>query len=137
MRGAFAKDVAAGCLSIGRGNAKTALSAGIALGHLMGEIAPQPKREIIFAVRNRDQAKIAFGFLVGFIEGLHEEDQAQFKLEVETAENGGGLARVIAADGKSILGRAPTLAILDERAAWEREKGDNLENAILSGLGKR
>ncbi|SNT37554.1 Phage terminase-like protein, large subunit, contains N-terminal HTH domain [Tropicimonas sediminicola] len=143
VRGAFAKDIAAGVLSIGRGNAKTALSAGIALGHLMGEIAPQPKREIIFAARNRDQAKIAFGFLVGFIEGLPEEDREQFtirrgsKLEVETAENGGGLARVIAADGKSILGGAPTLAILDERAAWEREKGDSLENAILSGLGKR
>ncbi|WP_243627724.1 terminase large subunit domain-containing protein [Rhodovulum sp. BSW8] len=143
IRGAFAKDVAVGCLSIGRGNAKTALSAGLSLGHLMGEIAPQPKREIIFAARNRDQAKIAFGFLVGFIEGLPEDEQEQFtirrgsKLEVETAENGGGLARVIAADGKSILGGAPTLAILDERAAWEREKGDSLENAILSGLGKR
>ncbi|MEM9899906.1 MAG: terminase large subunit [Pseudomonadota bacterium] len=143
VRGAFAKDVAAGVLSIGRGNAKTALSAGIALGHLVGEIAPQPKREIIFAARNRDQAKIAFGFLVGFIEGLPETDQEQFtirrgsKLEVETGEAGGGLARVIAADGKSILGGAPTLAILDERAAWEREKGDALENAILSGLGKR
>ena len=46
---------------------------------------------------------------------------------------GGGVARVIPADGRSILGGAPTLAILDERAAWEREKGDNLENAILSG----
>jgi phage terminase large subunit-like protein len=143
VRGAFAKGTAVGLLSIGRGNAKTALSSGLSLGHLMGEIAPQPKREIIFAARNRDQAKIAFGFLVGFIEGLPEEEQEQFtirrgsKLEVETAENGGGLARVIAADGKSILGGAPTLAILDERAAWEKEKGDNLENAILSGLGKR
>ncbi|MEM0990812.1 MAG: terminase large subunit [Pseudomonadota bacterium] len=143
VRGAFAKDVSTGLLSIGRGNAKTALSAGLSLGHLMGEIEPQPKREIIFAARNRDQAKTAFGFLLGFIEGLPEEDQKQFtirrgsKLEVETAENGGGLARVIAADGKSILGGAPTLAVLDERAAWEREKGDALENAILSGLGKR
>ncbi len=143
VRGAFANGIAVGLLSIGRGNAKTALSAGIALGHLKGEIAPQPKREIIFAARNRDQAKIAFGFLVGFIEGLPEEDREQFtirrgsKLEVETPENGGGLARVIAADGKSILGGAPTLAILDERAAWEKEKGDSLENAILSGLGKR
>lgn len=143
VRGAFAKGIEAGILSIGRGNAKTALSAGLALGHLMGEIAPQPKREIIFAARNRDQAKTAFGFLVGFIQGLPEEEQEQFtirrgsKLEVETAENGGGLARVVAADGKSILGGAPTLAILDERAAWERDKGDALENAILSGLGKR
>lgn len=143
VRGAFAKGIEAGCLSISRGNAKTALSAGLALGHLMGEIAPQPKREIIFAARNRDQAKTAFGFLLGFIEGLPEDEQEQFtirrgsKLEVETDANGGGLARVIAADGKSILGGAPTLAILDERAAWEREKGDALENAILSGLGKR
>ena len=143
VRGAFAKGVAAGVLSIGRGNAKTAIAAGLSLGHLIGEIAPQPKREIIFAARNRDQAKIAFAFLTGFIEGLPEDEQEQFtirrgsKLEVETAENGGGLARVVAADGKSILGGAPTLAILDERAAWEREKGDALENAILSGLGKR
>jgi len=143
VRGAFAKGIGVGLLSIGRGGAKTALSAGIALGHLMGEIEPQPKREIIFAARNRDQARTAFQFLVGFIEGLPEGEQEQFtirrgsKLEVETAENGGGLARVIAADGKSILGGAPTLAILDERAAWERDKGDNLENAILSGLGKR
>jgi len=74
---------------------------------------------------------------------LPEDEQEQFtirrgsKLEVETEENGSGLASVIAADGKSILGGAPTLAILDERAAWEREKGDALENAILSGLGKR
>lgn len=143
VRGAFAKGTAVGVLSIGRGNAKTALSAGIALGHLTGRIAPQPKREIIFAARNRDQAKTAFGFLVGFIEGLPEAEREAFtirrgsKLEVETGENGGGLARVIAADGKSILGGAPTLAILDERAAWEADKGDHLENAILSGLGKR
>ncbi len=143
IRGAFSKGVSVGLLSIGRGNAKTALAAGLALGHLVGEIAPQPKREVIFAARNRDQAKTAFGFLVGFIQGLPEDEQEAFKirhgsrLEVETDINGGGLARVIPADGRSILGGAPTLAIMDERAAWEREKGDNLENAILSGLGKR
>jgi phage terminase large subunit-like protein len=141
VRGAFAKGIEAGCLSIGRGNAKTALSAGIALGRLMGEIAAQPKREIILAARNREQAKTAFGFLLGFIQGLPEDQQEQFtirrgsKLEVETAENGGGLARVIAAGGKSILGCAPTLAILDERAAWERGKGDGSGecHSVLAG----
>ena len=143
IRGAFAKDVSVGLLSIGRGNSKTATAAGLALGHLVGAFAWQPKREIIFAARNRDQAKTAFGFLLGFIEGLPAEQQESFtirrgsKLEVETDIEGGGLARVIPADGRSILGGAPTLAILDERAAWEREKGDSLENAILSGLGKR
>ena len=143
VKGALADGVNVGLLSVGRGNAKTALSSGLALGHLMGEFDCQPKREIIIAARNRDQAKTAFGFVVGFIEGLPDAQREQFeirrgnRLEIETAENGGGLARVIAADGKSILGGAPTLAILDERAAWEPQKGDNLENAILSGLGKR
>ena len=143
VRGALADGVMVGVLSIGRGNAKTAVSAGLALGHLVGAWDDQPKREILFAARNRDQAKTAFGFLVGFIEGLPDDQRDQFiirrgsKLEVEFEGNGGGLARCIAADGKSILGGAPTLAIMDERAAWEREKGDNLENAILSGLGKR
>ncbi|CAM3819805.1 terminase large subunit [Cereibacter sphaeroides] len=145
VRGSMAPGVMVGVLSIGRGNAKTALSAGLALAELVGALhpKPQPKREILFAARNRDQAKTAFQFLVGYIDGLPEEDRAGFtirrgsKLEVEFEGNGGGLARVIAADGKSILGGAPTLALMDERAAWEREKGDNLENAILSGLGKR
>lgn len=145
VKGALSKKVMVGVLSIGRGNAKTALSASIALAELVGALEEnaQPKREVIFAARNRDQAKTAFQFLVGYIQGLPLEDQGQFiirrgsKLEVEFEGNGGGLARVIAADGKSILGGAPTLAIMDERAAWEREKGDSLENAILSGLGKR
>lgn len=143
VRGALDPENMVAVLSIGRGNAKTALSAGLALFFLMGKLDAQPKREIIFAARNRDQAKIAFGFLTGFVESLPDDEQALFKirrgqrLEVEYDGDGGGLARCIAADGKSILGGAPNLAILDERAAWDRDKGDALENAILSGLGKR
>lgn len=34
---------------------------------------------------------------------------------------------LIAADGKSVPGGAPTFAIMDERAAWDREKGDAME----------
>jgi Phage terminase-like protein, large subunit len=60
VRGALAEGVMVGVLSIGRGNAKTALSAGLALGHLVGAWDDQPKREILFAARNRDQAKTAF-----------------------------------------------------------------------------
>jgi phage terminase large subunit-like protein len=143
VRGALDPANMVGVLSIGRGNAKTALAAGIALASLTGIMDSQPKREIILAARNRDQAKIAFNFLVGFVESLTDEQQQQFKirrgqrLEVEYADEGGGLARCIAADGKSVLGGAPNLAILDERAAWDRDKGDSLENSILSGLGKR
>lgn len=89
VHGALADGVMVACLSIGRGNGKTALSAGLSLAALMGIWDDQPKREILFAARNRDQARTAFNFLVGYIEGLPEEVQEMFvirrgsKLEVE------------------------------------------------------
>ena len=55
-----------GVLSIGRGNAKTALSAGVALGALLGEWDRQPRREMLIAARTRDQARIAWDFVAGF-----------------------------------------------------------------------
>ncbi|MCO5129393.1 MAG: terminase large subunit [Xanthobacteraceae bacterium] len=143
VRGALDPANMVAVLSIGRGNAKTALSSGISLMSLMGVIDKQPKRDILFAARNRDQAKVAFNYLVGFVEGLPKRERDKFiirrgsRLEVEYLGNGGGLARCIAADGKSVLGGSSTLAVLDERSAWSPEKGDELENAILSGLGKR
>jgi len=80
VTGAFGEGVNVACLSIGRGNAKTALAAGTALGSLMGVWDDQPRREIILAARNRDQAKAAFQFLVGFIGGLSEAEQALFTI---------------------------------------------------------
>lgn len=144
VKGALADGVNVAVLSIGRGNAKTALSAGIALGAAMGDWDRQPRREVIIAARTRDQGRIAFDFAVGFIRGLPETVQAQFiicrspRLEIEYEGDGGGhLIRVIAADGKSALGSAPTLVLMDERGHWSLDKGNDLEAALLSGLGKR
>src|SRR5690606_21003567 len=89
-----------------------------------------------------DQAKIAWQFCVGYLQHLPEAMQADIKvrsgakLEIEHIPSA-SIIRCIAADAKSILGGAPTLAIMDERAAWLSDQGDALENAILSGLGKR
>lgn len=110
----------------------------------MGIWNATPKRDVPLAARNRDQAKTAFGFMVGFVEGLPKKEREKFiirrgsRLEVEYTGNGGGIARCIAADGRSILGGAPCpIMILDERSAWDSAKGDALENALLSGAGKR
>jgi len=144
VRGALTDGVNVAVLSIGRGNAKTALSAGIALGAVMGKWDRQPRREILIAARTRDQARIAFDFVVGFIRSLSDEDQAQFtirrspRLEIEFEGDGGGhFIRAIAADGKTALGSAPTLVLMDERGHWAADQGDALEHALLSGLGKR
>lgn len=144
VKGALADDVNVAVLSIGRGNAKTALSAGIGLGSLLGEWDNQPRREILIAARTRDQARIAFEFAAGFARSLPDEVQKQLtfrrspRLEIEYEGDGGGhVIRAIAADGKTALGSAPTLVLMDERGHWPLDQGDALEHALLSGLGKR
>ena len=144
VRGALADEINVACLSIGRGNAKTALAAGIALGAVMGVWDAQPRREILIAARTRDQARVGFDFVVGFMRSLPEAEQKLFtvrrspRLEVEYAGDGGGhVIRAIAADGKTALGSAPTLVLMDERGHWTADQGDTLEHALLSGLGKR
>ena len=66
VKGALEPETQIAVLSIGRGNAKTALSAGVALGALLGKWDRQPQREILIAARTRDQARIAWDFVSGF-----------------------------------------------------------------------
>jgi phage terminase large subunit-like protein len=144
VEGALAEAVSVAALSIGRGNAKTALSAGLALGALLGKWDPQPRREIPIAARTRDQARVAWNFCVAFARSLPDEVVSQLEFrrqpryEIEyTGDGGGHVLRAIAADGKSALGMAPTFALLDERGHWATDQGNDLEHALLSGLGKR
>lgn len=144
VKGALAKDVSIAALSIGRGNAKTALASGIGLGAMLGRWDRQPRREITIAARTRDQARIAWEFVAGFSRSLPEDVQKALifrrspRLEIEYEGDGGGhTVRAIAADGKSALGGAPTLVLMDERGHWQADQGDALEHALLSGLGKR
>lgn len=137
-----AHDVAA--LSIGRGNAKSALSAGTALAHLLGITDSQPRRDIIIAAKTRDQARTCWQFAASFCLSLPDEYQAQLtfrrspRLEIEWDGDGGGhVIRAIAADGKAALGSGPTLVIMDERGHWPLDRGDELEAALMTGLGKR
>ena len=144
VRGALAKEISVAALSIGRGNAKTALSSGLGLGALLGELDNQPRREIVIAAKTRDQGRIAWNFVEGFSRSLPDETQKALtfrrapRLEIEYEGDGGGhVLRVLASDAKNALGGAPTLALLDERGHWTRDQGDALEHALLSGLGKR
>jgi len=144
VEGALAPDTAVAILSVGRGNAKSALSSGLALGALFGTWDDQPRRDVIIAARVRDQARVAYNFAQAFCATLPDEIQRQLifrrspRLEIEFTGNGGGhLLRAIAADGKSALGSGPTFVLMDERAFWPADKGDELESALLTGLGKR
>lgn len=61
VRGALKTSTSVGVLSIGRGNGKTALAAGIALAELLGHLERQPRREVLIAARSREQASVALG----------------------------------------------------------------------------
>ena len=115
VRGALARDVSVAVLCIGRGNAKSALSAGIALGALVGGLDRQPRREVIIAARTRDQARIAWSFAEAFARSLPEDVQAGLRfrrsprLEIEYEGDGGNhFLRAIAADARNALGRRRT-----------------------------
>ncbi len=144
IEGAMAETTANAILSIGRGNGKSAVTAGLALGGLIGVWDRQPRREIVAAARTRDQGRIIWDFVAGFVAGLPLDLQRRFifrrapRLEIEFEGDGGGhLIRVLASDAKSNLGGAPTMAIFDEFGHSHPVKGAENEHAVTSGLGKR
>ncbi|MCT8999120.1 terminase large subunit domain-containing protein [Chelativorans intermedius] len=144
LKGALAKGISIGVLSVARGGGKSALTAGVALAHLVGEVDPQPRRECLIGARTRDQGRIVWDYVAGLARSLPEDMQKRLifrrapRLEIEYEdETGPHLIRVIAADGKNTLGTSPTLVICDERGHWPLDKGNALEEALLSGLGKR
>ncbi len=142
--GAFAEGINVACLSVGRGNGKSSISAMLCLGELMGAWSDAAEREVIIAARTQDQAKIAWNYVVSFIPTLPEEmqeritirRQPRFEIQYDD-DNGPHLIKAISADGKSALGSSPTLAVLDERGHWPVSQGDELEASLLTGLSKR
>ena len=72
LDGALAPGVTVACLSVGRGNAKSALSSGVALGALLGKWDPQPRREVLVAARTVEQGRIIYNFAGGFARSLSD-----------------------------------------------------------------
>ncbi len=144
LRGFLAKGVSIGVLSVARGGGKSTLVSGLALGHLLGEIAPQPRRECLIGARTRDQGRICWDYCAGLALSLPDDVRKRLtfrrapRLEIEyEADDGPHLIRVLAADGRNALGTSPSLVIADERGHWDASRGDELEHALVSGLGKR
>lgn len=144
IRGALGPNVLAAVLSVARGNGKSTLTAGIGLAALLGIWFRGKRREILVAARTKDQARIVWDYAAGLSESLDKRTREKLfwrrspVLEVEfTDDNGPHVLRCISADPKNCLGASPNLAILDERGHWPADKGDALESALLSGLGKR
>jgi phage terminase large subunit-like protein len=144
VHGLLAPENQIGVLSVGRGNGKSALTAGLALGCLTGAWDTQPRRTIFAVARTRDQARIVHDYTCGLALSLPSKMRANIqirrgsRLEVEYSDaSGPHLLRVLPADAKSSLGLSPVFALMDERAAWNPDEGDAVEASLLTALGKR
>lgn len=144
VKNALRKRTDTAILSVARGGGKSTLSAGLALGSLIGEWKPEPRRQIILAARSRDQAAICWNHARAFAAGLPEDIQARLtfrrapRLEIELeADDGPHVLSAIAADARNALGMAPSLIVCDERAHWPDGRGDDLEQSLMTGLHKR
>ncbi|WP_171060676.1 terminase large subunit domain-containing protein [Poseidonocella sp. HB161398] len=141
IRGSLKKGISISVLSVARGQAKSNMSAAIAVAELFGVFSDQPRREVLIAASKRDQAEVVWTYALDLIRSMPDEVQERItvryspKLEIEL--DGEHKIRAIAADGAGILGTSPTLVIMDERAAWAEPKGSRLESALLTGVIKR
>lgn len=144
VRNSLEPGINVACLSVARGAGKSALSAGLALGALLGLSDKQPRREVLIAARTLEQSRIAWQFACGFCAGLPTELRKRLifrrspRLEIEFEATGGPhILRAISADGRSALGLSPNLVLMDERGHWQADQGDELEGALMTAMGKR
>ena len=143
VRGAFGQPGHAG-LSVGRGNGKSALVAGIAAavvdpsGPLHGN-----RREAVCVASSFDQSRVIFEDVLSLLRGRHDlSDRKRWRVQ-DSANRAtveyratGARVRTIGSDPSKAHGLRPALALLDEPAQWDAAKSDRMLAAIRTGLGK-
>ena len=141
VRGAFREGVQSAALSIGRGNGKTALLAGIASATLDGPLAVS-RGETVIVASSFEQARIAFEHIVAFM-GDKLQDKSQWKVW-DTAQQArienrltGARVRCIGSDPRRAHGLAPVLVLADEPAQWPESTGERMLAALRTAAGKQ
>ena len=141
VRGAFAPGVQAAALSVGRGNGKTTLLAGIAAATLDGPLAV-PRGETVIVASSFEQARIGFEHIVSFM-GDKLADKGRWKVW-DTAQQAriedrktGARVRCIGSDPRRAHGLAPVLVLADEPAQWPETTGERMVAALRTAAGKQ
>ena len=143
LAGAF-RDPGDACLSVGRGNGKSALCAGIAAavvdpeGPLTGR-----RREVIVSAASFAQGRIIYEDVAGFLAGRYDLGdrsiwRRQDSANIASLEHRPTGARVkcIGSDPGNAHGLRPALVLCDEPAQWEPAKADRMLAALRTSLGK-
>ena len=123
-------------LSVGRGNGKTTLLAGIAAAALDGPLA-KPRGECLLVAGSFSQAKTAFDHVLNFLPNrsrfrVHDTSQNAEIVDKET----GAMVKCHGATPRLIHSRAPAIILADEPNSWLHTQSAAMVSGLLTGLGK-
>lgn len=128
--------VRTGLMSVGRGNGKTVLAAGLCLVHLVGPES-EPRGECYSAAATKEQASLIFAEIEAW---CYAVPWLARRLNVETFhkrirdEETGSTYRALASDGPAAHGLAASFIVCDELAQWKRRE---LYHVLRTSMGKR
>ena len=142
VRGAFASDHDA-ALSVGRGNGKTTLVAGIGCAALDGPLVA-PRAECILVASSFNQARLAFAHMLGFLGERYDLSDRKGRWRVQDSNNlatitcrvTGARVRCIGSDPRRAHGLAPSLILADEPAQWPPATSQRMVAALRTSQGK-
>ena len=143
VRGVFSR-AGDGALTIGRGNGKSGLVAGIASG-VVDPSGPLhgPRAEVVVVASSFQQSRIIFEDVLGFLGSRHQlEDRSVWRkqdsaqLAILEHRPSGARIRCLGSDPRRAHGLRPRLALLDEPAQWPANTSDKMLAAIRTALGK-
>ena len=147
VRGAFADGVGEAALSIGRGNGKSTLCAGIAAAAVDGPLV-EPRGQCLVVAASYMQGVIIARHIQNFLADSLEADKRlpspdrrwrvwdsaqSFSI---TDRHTGASVRVLGSDPRKAHGLAPTLSLLDEPSQWGNES-ERMLAALRTAAGKQ
>ncbi len=141
LGGAFRDGTTTGALSIGRGNGKSTVLAGVACATLDGPLAV-PRGETILVASSFEQARIAFEHVLAFL-GDKLKDRNTWRVW-DTAQQArienralGTRVRCLGSDPRRAHGLAPVLVLADEPAQWPDNTSERMVAALQTASGKQ
>ncbi|MBS3962440.1 MAG: terminase large subunit [Sandarakinorhabdus sp.] len=128
--------VRTGLMSVGRGNGKTVLVAGLCLAHLVGPEA-EPRGECYSAAATKEQAALIFAEIEAWcyaVPWLAKRLNVQSFTKRIVDNVTGSTYRALASDGPAAHGLAASFIACDELAQWKRRE---LFDVLRTSMGKR
>ena len=143
LRGAF-RDSEDSALTVGRGNGKSALLAGVAAA-VVDPAGPlhRNRAEVVVVASSFDQSRIIYEDVLSVLRVRYDLESRRDWRKQDSSNRAtlewrasGARIRCIGSDPRRAHGLRPKLVLADEPAQWETSKADRMLAALRTGLGK-